>query len=69
MKTPFDLLLQGTCIGLLFGFIMGAWIALGARFNPPPSTQPPRYTDGCAGLANSTNRLAYNMTSPATPAR
>ena len=38
---------QGVCIGMLLGFAMGLWIAIGSQLERPPVALPPRYTSGC----------------------
>ena len=43
-------------IGLIFGFIVGLWIGIGAKLYPPPTSKAPVTTMGC------TTAMATNAT-------
>lgn len=62
---------RGALIGLIFGFIVGLWIGIGAKLYPPPTSKAPVTTMGCT-TAMPTNgtiamMVASNMTTTSSP--
>lgn len=56
---------RGAYVGLLFGFVIGLWIGIGAKVYPPPVTKAPVTTSGCTAATPTltpTNSTMFNMT-------